>query len=382
MYRAGSIRTWVRAVSAAAVFISITTGGLVIGALTATEAHADTLGYTWFNAPCEFGTAGGAHCANPANPKNDLYDWGEINSAGKFTPHRNGYEYRNCTDYVQWRESQVGVSIPSNLGNGGQWYSNAPASERSLTPKPWDAAVVPGNPGHVAFVESVNVDGTITVSEYNHDTQGDGDTRTGKAAAMGFTEFLDFGKHPAAVSNFKVTPSSLPASGGSVAFSAQVTNGQNCVLTVSRISYDDLMPSCDVKGQVTIPANTTKTALSYTFSLSVGGPMPVSAVPAMVTVAAGGTVPAKLAGTSWTAWINGVGNGNSCASLTFTSTDWFIEGQDEGPYTPSGNTLNLYSGSPSLLYLSLQWNSSTNEYYSPSSPFFGLSVTLVSGVHC
>jgi surface antigen len=160
--------------------------------------RADTLGYPWptdAEAPCQFGSAGGVHCTNPAN-SHDLYDWG-VNSGGTFHSYRNGYQYRNCTDYVQWREAQVGVTVPNSWHNGGQWYDSAPASEKSTTPAAWDAAVVPGNPGHVAFVESVNADGTITVSEYNHDAQGHGDTRTASAASMGFTKFVDFGVHPA-----------------------------------------------------------------------------------------------------------------------------------------------------------------------------------------
>lgn len=154
----------------------------------------NNLGYPWYNAPCEFGSAGGSSCTNPNNAY-DSYDWGEYVKT-VFHPYRSGYEYRNCTDYVQWREAQVGVTVPGTWGNGGQWYDNAPQSERSSTPAAWDAAVEPGNPGHVAFVESVNSGGTITVSEYNEDGKGDGDTRTGTAASMGFTEFVDFGVHP------------------------------------------------------------------------------------------------------------------------------------------------------------------------------------------
>jgi hypothetical protein len=185
-------------------------GTLAAGTFTgfladAGAARADTLGYPWYNAPCEFGSAGGLTCANPNNPY-DLYDWGEYVN-GVFQPYRNGYEYRNCTDYVQWKESTVGVTVPSNLGNGGQWYANAPASEQSNTPQAWDAAVVPGNPGHVAFVESVNPDGTITVSEYNHDAHGNGDMRTATASSMGFTKFVNFGVHP---SGSNSTPQPTP----------------------------------------------------------------------------------------------------------------------------------------------------------------------------
>ena len=41
-------------------------------------------------------------------------------------------------------------------------------------------------------------DGTITVSEYNHDAVGGGDTRRGMPASLGFTKFVDFGIHPSA----------------------------------------------------------------------------------------------------------------------------------------------------------------------------------------
>jgi surface antigen len=185
-------------------FATVTLGEVVRPAV----ARADALGYPWptdRDAPCQFGEAGGSACANPNDPS-DKYDWGVyIDKA--FHPYRNGYEYRNCTDYVQWKESTVGVAVPSNWGNGGQWYNNAPTNMQSSTPKAWDAAVVPSasasDPGHVAFIESVDsidpnnsLNDVITVSEYNHDTQGHGDIRKGKASSMGFTKFIDFGAHP------------------------------------------------------------------------------------------------------------------------------------------------------------------------------------------
>lgn len=163
-------------------------------------AHADTLGYPWSDATYV-----------DAN-----YDWGysscpdsDTGCMNPFSGYLKGVKYgesdpwayylRNCTSYVAWKESTLGVTVGS-LGNGGDWYNNASQSEKSSTPAAWDAAVEPGtavNPyGHVAFVESVNSDGTITVSEYNHDAHGNGDTRTGTAASMGFTEFVDFGVHP------------------------------------------------------------------------------------------------------------------------------------------------------------------------------------------
>ena len=188
-------------ISAALIFM---VGGMLTtfmaGEAVRPRVSAEGLGYPWpsdTEAPCEFGDAGGPSCANPAPDRStDKYNWGVHDAHGTFRKYRNGYEYRNCTDYVQWKEGTMGVVVPGNLMNGGQWYDNVPPNERSLTPNAWDAAVVPGNPGHVAFIESVNLDDTITVSEYNHDTHGHGDMRTGRPADMGFTEFIDFGTHP------------------------------------------------------------------------------------------------------------------------------------------------------------------------------------------
>ncbi len=184
---------------------------IAVSLSTSMPVFADTLNYPWptdTQAPCEFAPNGGASCVNPNN-SNDEYDWG-VNSGGTFHPYRNGYEYRNCTDYVQWKESTEGVSVPTNWGNGGQWYNNAPSGEESSSPKAWDAAVEPGTVGHVAFVESVNSDGTITVSEYNHLENGTGDTRTAAASSMGFTEFVDFGVHPGGGGGTSTVPKNTP----------------------------------------------------------------------------------------------------------------------------------------------------------------------------
>lgn len=198
-FRPSPTRT--RAVSLGLLSLLFISGTLAIYAFTSPVAYADTLDYPWptdTEAPCEFAPDGGASCINPNDPTGqDEYDWG-VYVSGVFQPYRNGYEYRNCTDYVQWKESQspINVSVPTNWGNGGHWYTAAPSGEKSTTAATWDAAVVPGTIGHVAFVESKNTDGTITVSEYNHDMQGHGDTRTGTASSMLFTEFVDFGVHP------------------------------------------------------------------------------------------------------------------------------------------------------------------------------------------
>lgn len=104
----------------------------------------------------------------------------------------------------------VAVSDVRGLGNGGQWYDRAPAAKRSLIPKAGSAAVKPSsstNPwGHVAYVESVNSDGTITVSEYNQAGTGAYGTQRGSASALGFTKFVDFGVNVSSSSSGSAPP--------------------------------------------------------------------------------------------------------------------------------------------------------------------------------
>ncbi|MGH7193178.1 MAG: CHAP domain-containing protein, partial [Candidatus Saccharimonadales bacterium] len=187
-----------------------------VSALTVEEtvwpetAAADSLGYPDYGMPCEhYPYSVGGTCPD--------YDWGPVHTEAYGDASEissRGYAYRNCTDYVAWKESSLGVSVPHNLGNASDWYANAPAAERSSTPEAGDAAVEPGtasNPyGHVAFVESVNA-GTITVSEYNHDARGGGDVRTGTPASMGFTEFVDFGARTPGGSGAAASPASAPS---------------------------------------------------------------------------------------------------------------------------------------------------------------------------
>jgi surface antigen len=77
------------------------------------------------------------------------------------------YYNRECVSYVAYRRALIGRPT-SGYGNAGSWMSHV----NSSSPAPGDVAVwsynaVPGGFGHVAYVESVNGDGSITVAEYN-----------------------------------------------------------------------------------------------------------------------------------------------------------------------------------------------------------------------
>ncbi len=142
-------------------------------ALGGTSSYGGTGSYPWASAPCLDGPDAGATCGN--------YDWGYPSGSsvplgapvGPWDPW--GYEYRNCTSYVAWKISSISTSpiinsLISGLGNAADWPDNVPQSWIDATPRANDAAVVPyvaDGQGHVMFVQSVNGDGTINVSQYN-----------------------------------------------------------------------------------------------------------------------------------------------------------------------------------------------------------------------
>lgn len=80
----------------------------------------------------------------------------------------------NCTNYVAWRLISAGVEKPpTHPGNAADWAANADTDGYLVDDVPavgavaqWDAfAGGYGEDGHVAYVERVNDDGTILVSE-------------------------------------------------------------------------------------------------------------------------------------------------------------------------------------------------------------------------
>lgn len=83
----------------------------------------------------------------------------------------NGYDYGYCTWYAANRRAQAGRAIPSNLGNASTWkvlaqraglgVGNAPAAGAIIWTPPRDYY------GHVGYVDSVNADGSVNVSEMN-----------------------------------------------------------------------------------------------------------------------------------------------------------------------------------------------------------------------
>ncbi len=83
----------------------------------------------------------------------------------------NGYDYGYCTWYVANRRAAAGNPVPSNLGNASTWKALAIRAGFSVGNTPQAGAVIWTPPrdyyGHVGYVESVNADGSVNVSEMN-----------------------------------------------------------------------------------------------------------------------------------------------------------------------------------------------------------------------
>lgn len=92
---------------------------------------------------------------------------------GSFSPaySGNGYDYGYCTWWAAVRRAQIGRPIPSNLGNASTWKVLAQRAGLGVGNVPAAGAVIWTPPrdyyGHVGFVEAVNPDGSVEISEMN-----------------------------------------------------------------------------------------------------------------------------------------------------------------------------------------------------------------------
>ena len=85
----------------------------------------------------------------------------------------NYYDWGTCAWYVFEQRSQRGLGAGSNWGNATNWAAGAQASGYSVSNSPSVGAIMQTPAytngayglGHVAIVESVNGDGSVTVSE-------------------------------------------------------------------------------------------------------------------------------------------------------------------------------------------------------------------------
>lgn len=85
--------------------------------------------------------------------------------------HANLYDYGQCTWYVFNKRASIGKSISTYWWNAAGWANGARKDGFVVNRTPAVGAIATttdGPLGHVAFVERVNADGTIMVSETNY----------------------------------------------------------------------------------------------------------------------------------------------------------------------------------------------------------------------
>lgn len=149
---------------------------------------------------------GGQAGSNNCSPQN--YSGGKVSGTDDY-PWANqveapnpvtGMYYVNCTDFSLWRlNQQVGATDPNHpkytngnfasvpLGNGGEWATAWRAKGWPADNTPEVGAMAHFAPGavgasqqygHIAVVQAVNEDGTVTIEEYNGVTPYAYGTRT------------------------------------------------------------------------------------------------------------------------------------------------------------------------------------------------------------
>ena len=109
--------------------------------------------------------SGGGYPAIWANAEQDTIvdNWGLYN--------------RECVSYTAWKVASTGRYVPhfGGAGNANQWPSTTAryGIASGSTPKAGSVAIwYVGAYGHAMYVEAVNGDGTITVSDYNNNMDG------------------------------------------------------------------------------------------------------------------------------------------------------------------------------------------------------------------
>lgn len=89
----------------------------------------------------------------------------------------NSYTPRNCTWYAKSRRPD----LPNNLGDSISWVRNAAAQGLATGSTPKAGSI--GQRGmHVVYIEAVNSDGTVYLSEMNYDYNGGFRYRTANAS--------------------------------------------------------------------------------------------------------------------------------------------------------------------------------------------------------
>lgn len=99
------------------------------------------------------------------------------------TAQTNYHWNNNCTWYVHNKRNQTKRYLPSSFTDAKSWLGEAQNAGFSTGGKPVAGAILQtskggGGLGHVAYVEKVNANGSIQISEYNYNVSLGYGTRT------------------------------------------------------------------------------------------------------------------------------------------------------------------------------------------------------------
>ena len=81
------------------------------------------------------------------------------------------YGAGQCTQWAWYKWQQNGRTVPTNWGNANTWAAMAAASGYQVDHSPAPGAIIQSGSGwygHVGYVEAVNPDGSIVISEMNY----------------------------------------------------------------------------------------------------------------------------------------------------------------------------------------------------------------------
>lgn len=98
----------------------------------------------------------------------------------------NGYDYGNCTFYIKTKRPDIG----NFWGNADQWGHSARTEGYLVDDNPSVGAIgVAVNYMHVVYIEAVNGDSTVTLSEMNYVSLGVISTRTAPVSEFTYIHY-------------------------------------------------------------------------------------------------------------------------------------------------------------------------------------------------
>ena len=155
----------------------------------------NTQSYTTDNTNNQGGGLGADYSTSDKNIKVTTQNAPSSNNSTAFSGQSgsgsNAYTAGQCTYYVY---DKVGGKIGSNWGNASNWANAAAQDGYNVSNSPKQGAIMQtsqGAFGHVAYVENVNSDGSIKVSEMNYNGgPGNVSTRTISASQAGSYNYI------------------------------------------------------------------------------------------------------------------------------------------------------------------------------------------------